>query len=371
MSRALAVASVAVAAALSLGAPPAGAHGSDAAISSVLDSIAPALPPGVQVTVETSVAAEVVVSNPTATPVEALDETGRAFLRISARGVEADVSSPAFVESSAPAGRAAASPASAPPRFVKLSAAPTWSWFDHRLHPADLVVPAAARAAVAPVRLAEWSVPLRYGRTRLLLRGHVDYRRPLGRVVTSLDDEHGLPAEIRVGAVDGRLPALFVHNPTSEVLTVLDAKGSTYAEIGPAGVEVDATSEIHLADRRARGEVVVPVPGRPRRQRVSVAPSYTWLDPRLRPPGRVVPDDVQRRRRATTLVTWRIPYRIGTRSGELRGTTGFVPFATSGGSAARDDRRAGARHVVAGSALGGCIAVAVLVAVRRRRSDVQ
>ncbi|HVE98274.1 MAG TPA: hypothetical protein VNA12_03750 [Mycobacteriales bacterium] len=359
VAAAITVAAV-VSGALPLGVPRALAHGTDPNVVSVLDEVVPVPPPPVRVTVLMGVAAELVVTNPTSTPIEALDDAGRAFLRISAAGVEADVSSPAFVESSAPAGRAGAVPATAPPRFVLLSSAPTWSWFDHRLHPPGLQVPRAAAQARGPSRLAEWVVPLRYGTTALTLRGHVEYRRQLGRIMTALEPTD-LPAAIQVGTIDGRLPGLFVRNSSTEVLQVLDGDGATYAEIGPSGVHVDPASPIHLADRRARGDVVTPAPRGTARVRVSIAPSYTWLDPRLRNAG-PVPREAELRTSATTLLTWRVAYRLAGREGELRGTTSFVPFALE--SDRVDDGR---RRKVAAALTGTAVLAFLTTAVVRRR----
>jgi hypothetical protein len=74
-------------------ATPAGAHASDPSVRPVIDAVDPAVP-GVTAQLAASVTAQLVVSNPTPTPVAVLDVNDEPFLRIGPEGVSANKSSP-------------------------------------------------------------------------------------------------------------------------------------------------------------------------------------------------------------------------------------------------------------------------------------
>ncbi|HVE63714.1 MAG TPA: hypothetical protein VNB94_07930 [Mycobacteriales bacterium] len=364
MCRRLALLIVVAAAVLCAAAAPGGAHEGDPGVVTVLDSITPALPAGVTVQVVSSIAAQLLAENTTSTPLQAVADTGEVFLRVSAAGVEANFGSRAWYESNAPQGRARVPATLGPPRFATVQMEPSWGWFDHRLHPSEVVVPPAVRAAKVRSRLADWTVPLQYGATEITLRGHLEYRPVLGRIVTALASRD-VPDGVVMATVDGRLPGVFLRNDTGGEVRVLGPDGELFALIRPDWVGVNRRSRVHLEDSRAKGGEVTAAPSGEGLTVVSNAPTYSWLDLRLRYSEPVVPAEVQRRRRPTVLVRWTIPLEIAGVRTDVTGTTSFVPF-----DVAADGEAGGNLSSRLTAGLAGLAGVLVLVAVavgRRRR----
>lgn len=85
---------------------PAEAHSyADPALRVVFDGVQPtALPAEVVVDVRPSVVDELVLSNPTTTPLEVLAVGGEPFLRVSSAGVQANLASPDWYSTSTPEG---------------------------------------------------------------------------------------------------------------------------------------------------------------------------------------------------------------------------------------------------------------------------
>jgi hypothetical protein len=96
---------IVAAGALTVPAIPAGAHPSDPSVRPVIDAVDPAVP-GVTVQLAASVTAQLVVSNPTPTPVSVLDVNDEPFLRIGPEGVSANKSSPWWYLTNSPNGDA-------------------------------------------------------------------------------------------------------------------------------------------------------------------------------------------------------------------------------------------------------------------------
>lgn len=323
---------------LLLPAVPAHAHDNDPSVVARLDAVEPPLADGVVVEVRAGVADQLLLVNPTPTPVEVVGMDGRPFLRIGANGVEADVASPDWPLSNSPAGLASTPPPGRPAQWRLVSREHSWGWFDHRLHPASNLLTAGVRRARRVVRLADWSVPLRQGTTRALARGHVEYRPVLGAFrsrVTAVPD--GVHAE----ALDGRVPGLFVTWRGTGTLTLAGIDGEPFARFSRDGVDVNEASATWQDDQRLRGHSLTVVAQGPRWRHVSDTPSLTWLDRRLAYAPGVPPDDAIDRE--TTLVEWSV--------GGIRGETVWVPNAP----AKRRDGHAlvwlGAAAVVAGAAL--------------------
>ena len=156
-TRALLTAAALLAGATSVGLPgTAAAHSADPRIVTVIDSVVPPLPADVVVQAQAGAATQLVVANPTATQLVAVARGGEDCLWISSAGVEANLESPEFYETSNPVGSSAATPATVregggkgTPRFVRIGSTSSWGWYDHRLHPADLAAPADAASAAA------------------------------------------------------------------------------------------------------------------------------------------------------------------------------------------------------------------------------
>jgi hypothetical protein len=304
--------------------PAAQAHSSDPRVVTVVDEVRPALPAQVVVQARAGIAAQLVVDNPTATVLEVLATGGEPFLRLSAAGVEANLASPEFFTTSNPEGAAGAVPDGAAPgvapRWAQISSGTSWGWYDHRLHPDGVQAPADVDQEQ---RLAEWTVPLRYGGQDVAVRGSVRFTPLRGAFLVTADEA---PEGLTVQALPGMLPGLFLSNPDRLPLEVLGREGEPFLRMGPQGVEVNVASRTHVEDRQARGLPTGPPSTAPRFELVDpAATSWTWLDARLRYPQELPPRDVLEAGSSTVVDTWEVPViRDGVRDA-LRGTVTWVP----------------------------------------------
>jgi hypothetical protein len=123
--------------------------------------------PGVAVQVAPGPVPAVVLRASGTEPVTVLGSEGEPFARIGPGGVEVNRHSPLWVDNARaqerdPAGTALIDPA-APPDWLALSPATTFTWLEFRGAYPDPDPPRSARRATDPVVLLEWSVPLQVG----------------------------------------------------------------------------------------------------------------------------------------------------------------------------------------------------------------
>ncbi len=129
---------------------PAAAHDAAAEIRAELGDVGPAFD-GMTVEIATSIAPQLVVANPTPRRLEILDDDGTPFLRIGARGVEANVAAEAWYTTNDPFGTTVPQErVKAEPRWERVADESSWGWFDHRLHPPGLLVPPGVAQAGCP-----------------------------------------------------------------------------------------------------------------------------------------------------------------------------------------------------------------------------
>jgi hypothetical protein len=323
---------------------PAAAHEANPTVRVTLDPLPDAVD-GMAIQVVASVAQQLVLTNPTEHRVEVLDDQGDPFLRIGPKGVEADFNAPAWYLTNNPLGAAQVPPGvreGAPPRWVRMTAQPSWGWFDHRLHPTDVTVPPDVRAAGKPAELSRWSVPLRVGSTPVKLTGAIRYEPILGTIVSELTQ----PPDVRgltLTTLPGRVPGMFLDNATHQKVTVLGGGGEPFLRFGPSGVAANVHSPSWLAARRAEGGPVRPAlvdaDSPPLWRRVSSAPRFGWIEPRAGYPLEQPPGDILSAGVPAVLNQWRVPLRIGDREVHAAGVVRWEPVkhpeepAPSGGGA--------------------------------------
>lgn len=316
-------------------AAPAVAHAGDPALVSRLTSVSPALPAGVTASLRTTIADQVVVTNPTTIPLVALDRDGAEFLRISADGVQGNTASPYFScavfsctadPSENGDGVPPAASAGPDPVWVALSTDPSWAWFDPRLSPAYLQLPVGGRQDVPETEeLATWTVPLRYGENAVSLEG-VLVRRPVtGRFETTLDPP---PAGISALIAQGYVPTLSVQAARGREVTVLGRDGRPYLRFTRAGAEVDGGSATYRDDLLGRGRPVsaadtgwIRLPGS----------SNTWLDTRLRFPAEDPPAEFADVAQPVEVSRWEIPVIVDKVPQVLSGSIRWLPNGRAGG----------------------------------------
>jgi hypothetical protein len=294
-------------------------------VRAVVDAVEPALPAGVTVQTVISVSDQMIVENRTPTDLVVLGEGGEPFLRIGPQGVFANVKSPTWYRSNDPTGTAAppkdADPA-APPSFARASAEPSWGWFDHRMHKVTLSKAPTLKAA----RLESWEVPMRYGDTAVVVKGHREYK-PL----TGAFDAKVLkaPAGLRALALPGVVPALAVSVAgAGPVVTILGEHDEPMARLSAAGgLEVNEASPTWVFTAEARGGAprtgAVGPSEPPRWVKQGGGAQVTWLDRRAQlvtPDGEGRPGQQKR---------WRVPVLVGERPGAIEGVTAWAPFPTA------------------------------------------
>ena len=348
--RVLLVAGVAV---LALPAPAQAHSYADPALRTVLDGVQPTpLPAGVSVTVVPSVVDQLVVTNPTSTPLEVLATGGEPFLRISSAGVLANLSSPDWYLTGTPEGGAVPSGLGSAPRWARVSNGSTWAEFDPRLHPA--VRPSAAqRKAGKDAALAVWRVPLRFGTTSLAATGHVLFSPVRGAFTVEVT---GAPDGLTVNALQGELPGRFVR--TRRDRPVPGRAGAPFLQRVGEVWTVNPRSPSWLDNERAKGRGVPS--GAPGTTQVARGASYSWLDSRLRYPHDLPPE----RDLATTTVvrSWRVPVTVAGVAGAIEGTVTWRPRVVP-----RTDRPAGGRWPWVAGAAGVVLVLSATALARRPR----
>ncbi len=332
------------------------AHSGDPNVFTRIDAITPELP-GVTVEIRAGVADQLLVLNTTPTPVEVLDPTGTPFLRITDENVEANYSSADWYLSNSPLGRAQAPKTTKHDDWRVVARTGSWGWFDHRLHDRARPLTPQLKAATTTVRLAEWTIPLRYGGRAVTVAGHVEYRPVLGAFRTNA--EH-TPRNVTADVLDGRVPGLFVTWQGSSTLVVTGTGGEPFARFTPRGVEVNEASETWHEDQRLRGTAVTTVTenaATPRWRMQAATPQLTWLDRRLAYAPGVPPDQALRAREDTTVVEWAVPVTVDGTNDAITGTTTWHP-ATTG-----DPKTSRLPYAVAGATV---LLLGTLLGVRKR-----
>ncbi len=356
------------------GAARAEAHSEIPGFRNVLDAVTPAVAE-VEIDVVTSAADQLVAQNPTTTLLEVLADGGETFLRISAAGVEANLASPDWYRSATPEGDGRVPPtasAGAPAEWVPVSKMSSWGWFDHRLHEqrAETAPGRSTRRAAGDgsVRLASWTVPMRYGSQDLTVTGHREFVRPPGRFRAALTDEID---GVRGGVVEGTVPAVSIAVASGRSLVVLGEGGEPMARVGPTGAEANVASPTWRLTAASGGAVpdgTVGVDELPRWQPLGPGSTLTWLEPRARYPDPLPPTPILRARRTTVVRTWKVPVELDGRSTELIGTTSWVPEDPAADPVALRNDRGQSRRRGALAAAAAAVVVAGAIALRVRRS---
>ena len=339
---------------------PAPAHRSDPTIVARIDAVEPPID-GVVVQVRAGVADQILLVNTTGTPVEVVGVDGKPFLRIAKDSVEADVGSRDWRTSLSPLGVAPGAPRE--PQWRVVASLGSWGWFDHRMHHIDRELTPALRQVTAPVRLADWTVPLRHGGRTHVVKGHVEYRPVVGAFRSRVTKT---PDGLDVDVLDGRVPGLFVRWQGSGTLLVKGIEGEPFARFTPSSVEVNERSVTWRDDRGLQGRPFEVGPGTdPVWTRQGAEPRLTWLDRRLAYAPGVPPDDVARRTKPTTMVEWDLPVEIDGRPAAVSGETTWHPSGAGDAGNGAPARLA----AVAGAAAALAVVLAVARGRRRRRVE--
>ena len=334
---------------------PAGAQAVVPGQQEVLDGLSPNVA-GLTVQVLTTVGEEIVVANPTPTPVYVLagSPTHEPFLQIGPDGVQANFASPAWYRSNDPSGVAPLPPGldpAGPPRWVKVAAAPSWGWFDPRLN------------------AATWTLDLRYGSQPVTARGHVVLKRASGALVARLASPTTPVPGVVVALAQGSVPALFLQVSGAQTVVVLGEHGEPFLRVRSGAVEVNEASPSWALTAASRGDTptgVVDPSAAPRWRQLDNSGRISWLEGRARYAPGEPPADVQARRSATDLLSWSVPLLINGAAYRVAGVTSWVPNLSPGSvglqqATAGLSAPAAAHHGSSGWLEGGLIALGAVI----------
>lgn len=295
----------------------------------VLDGVEPSVA-GLRVQVyDDHLAPQLVLENRSDRVLEIFDEAGRPFVRIKAGGVEADFAATAWYRSVSPGGAAVPARARAPdaaPAWHVVRALPSWGWFDPRLGRERAGAPPSSGE---PGPLGAWQIPARLGAQAIVIRGHFLYQpRPAGVFAARLTSGPELAPRVRVTLSRGRPPALMLENTGVQPVTVLGGEGEPFLRISADGVDANLASPTWQDLGRYRGlaEAGAAIGGAgPRWQRVSLAPRYSWLEPRAHlpsvgPAAGARPDNTRAKAKG-----WQVPVELGDRRFAIQGVVEWIP----------------------------------------------
>jgi hypothetical protein len=307
----------------------------------VLDGVKPAVA-GLRVQVfDDQLAPQLVVENATGRTLEIFDDNRRGFVRIGPAGVQADAMAAAWYRTLSPGGSplpAAAGAADAREQWRFVRPQVSWGWFDWRLQKDAIEVPGSIRQKAEFARVKSWSIPARLGHQALEIHGHFLYQpHPTGVFQARLGKNADLAPFARVTLSPGQPPALLLENLGDQDVIVLGAHGEPFIRIRPDGVDGNLSSSTWQDLGRYRGLGDLPAndsaggypEAGPKWHRVSLAPRYSWLEPRAAV-ATVGFDPQTQNHPRSTVKGWQVPILVGGRSFSINGVVEWVPLPAAG-----------------------------------------
>ena len=287
---------------------------------------------GVTVQVQNTQGPQLIVENTTDETLEVHDADGVPFLRIGPAGVEANRKAKTFYETYGPEGiippeEVRQNPGDAEADWQRVSDQRSWGWFDQRLETEDVVVPEEVSHGGQPAKFGNWEVPVKLGQDETELEGSYRYEPdPEGTYVASTTSEpqnQEIITQLSQGY--GGATALLLQNEGEDPVTVLDGNGDPAIEIGPDEVRVNKSSPVGREASRGIGEESAET-GSPQWQTVSGGSSFTWQDPRLRPPGGAEQPPGSNTSEPQEVAQWEIPLESSGESYKLEGVIEWQPL---------------------------------------------
>jgi hypothetical protein len=327
---------------------PVQAHGEQFAraegIWPVLDEEQPEELEGVTLRMETNFLGRwLVAENDTGEPLEIYDTEGEPFLRVGPEGVEYNRFAEEYYltkpERESPPKEVRDNP-DAEPEWVPLADEwippadkPYVLWKDRRIDTEGMEVsewvPMEVRQAREDAEIGEWSIPVRLGEAETEVRGTYHYDAPprgdFAARVTSEPESSEITVEVLHGAAKVAEDALFLQNASGEPVTIFGRSGEPAIRIGPEESQINVNSPLGLeAGRRDPSGVEEPLEtAQPEWEMVSGGSSFSWLDPRLRPPeGQPEPDDSES---VQEVAQWEIPMQVGGEEVRIAGVIEWQP----------------------------------------------
>jgi len=179
------------------------AHGGDSESEGTVRPVLNPLPPAladIRVQLRRTLAPQLLVRNDGDRLLTVYDASERAFLRIGAGKVQADLGAAAFHRSTTlMAPGAIGADTSQAPNWRVVEPTPNWGWFDLRLRTDSVEVPDSVRGHGERAQLGPWSIPVAFGDSRSTISGHFEYvPTPGGIPEARVTDTGVLPASTLV-----------------------------------------------------------------------------------------------------------------------------------------------------------------------------
>lgn len=368
--RSLVLAVVLLSGVVLLPAAPASAHSFDADLRIRFEPL-PEVLDDLTIEIVTSIAPQLAIGNPTDDVVEVLDDDGVAFLRIGPDGTEANFDNRDFYFTQDPLG-AIAIPARAqdsdgdPGTWGEIAVASEWAWFDHRMHPQNVVAEKVPEPTVDGVVLSTFTIPLRFRGQTVELAGSIVQVPQTGRLVaalTSVPEVDGVSVQLLEGGTAG----LFLTAAADREVVVLGREGEPFLRFVDGMVEANTQSpswyDSGRATRLADDAPPLDPSVTPDWQAVSSSPRFGWLESRSLYGRGTVDEDLNRSAVSQDLVDWEVPLLVDGERYSVTGVTRFEVFP-----AFADEAPTGlALWVPIGLGIAGIVVIAVVLRRRRRR----
>lgn len=353
-------------------APPAKAHEFGPDIRVVLDPLPEVLEP-LTVEIVTSIAPQLAIGNTTDDTLEVLDGDGVGFLRIGPDGVEANFDNGDFYLTQDPLG-ALAVPERArgdglPGTWGLLSVDPEWAWFDHRMHPQNVLQLRVPEPSPDGTILSRFELPVSFRGEEVAISGAIVQQPQIGRLVTAIEDVPPIDG-VSVQLLPGGTPGIFMTATEDRDVVVLGREGEPFLHFTNGRVEANTRSPSWYDSGRAprfdADDAPVLDPGaEPVWEVVSTSPRYGWIETRGLYGRGTADQDLQSAGVDTDLVDWNVPILVDGERFEVAGITRFEVLDEF-----RDEGPTGlALWVPIGLGVAGLAVIAVVLGRRRRAGD--
>jgi hypothetical protein len=296
--------------------PPASAHQEMALHAlSVIDAVTPAIP-GLSFRVVQITQPVLFARNHTDETLVVYGERGEPFLRLKGGRVQTNLNSPLTYVSRDPMGQGASPTDLAPdasPRWSTLAKRDSWSWFDPRIR-------------YSGAGNHTWEVAARLGDREVVITGRFEPLIGHGHFDTEIEAPPSIP-DLEIRLLDGLVPAMYVRNATRRTLRVPGRHNEPFLKIGPRGVFGNSRSpDYYLGGTQTVRRVPASADpsARPRWDRLSEVPIWSWLEYRARLPAAAHERSTLGTERKVIL-TWVTPLELGRARFPIRGRVEWIP----------------------------------------------
>lgn len=247
------------------------AHAGEDSASPTLTALPPALG-GMQVQLTKTLAAQLLVANPTTKTLVILGQDGQPFLRLGPQGTEANTRHPDWLKTYLPGGLPGRKPdAGSGEQWKLVKRSPNWGWFDPRLQP----------EGHAPGQ--SWRIPVLVDGRPSEIKGRFQAAQQSGYWQARWKQLPALPTGVSLLLIPGQPYGLMLSNKSSQAVTVLGRQGEPFIRVSPDGTEAYLASPL-WQETAAQQALRQPLPGQATSPwlKISNAQRYTWVEPRTR-----------------------------------------------------------------------------------------